>query len=73
MVTVFEPTGFAPEDRVAFDVLLELPPGAGREGRLQTQQSPDDALGPVRLRAGVLRAVPAASAGTARPARSPEL
>ncbi|MFD3732175.1 hypothetical protein [Streptomyces sp. NPDC058632] len=45
-VTVFDPTGFALEDHVALDVLLELADEAGIGDRVQVEHLPDDALNP---------------------------
>ncbi|NEW68838.1 ornithine cyclodeaminase family protein [Streptomyces rhizosphaericus] len=44
--TVFDSTGFALEDRVAFDVLLELAEEAGIGDRVQLEHLPEDALNP---------------------------
>ncbi|GHG16162.1 ornithine cyclodeaminase family protein [Streptomyces zaomyceticus] len=45
-ITVFDSTGFALEDHVAFDVLLELAAEAGLGDHLQIEQLPEDALNP---------------------------
>ncbi|WP_267132839.1 ornithine cyclodeaminase family protein [Streptomyces cyaneochromogenes] len=45
-VTVFDSTGFALEDHVAFDVLLELAEEAGLGDRVQLEHMPLDALNP---------------------------
>ncbi|RSS37487.1 ornithine cyclodeaminase family protein [Streptomyces sp. WAC08241] len=45
-ITVFDSTGFALEDHVAFDVLLELAAEAGLGEHLQIEQLPEDALNP---------------------------
>ncbi|WLW53489.1 ornithine cyclodeaminase family protein [Streptomyces sp. YU58] len=45
-MTVFDSTGFALEDHVALDVLLELAEEAGIGDRIQVEHLPDDALNP---------------------------
>ncbi|MCX5388490.1 hypothetical protein [Streptomyces sp. NBC_00094] len=45
-ITVFDSTGFALEDHVAFGVLLELAAEAGLGTHLQIEQLPEDALNP---------------------------
>ncbi|MCX4728651.1 hypothetical protein [Streptomyces sp. NBC_01306] len=45
-MTVFDSTGFALEDHVALDVLLELATEAGIGDRVQLEHLPDDALNP---------------------------
>ncbi|MEU2688781.1 hypothetical protein ACFV4E_26520 [Streptomyces hygroscopicus] len=45
-LTVFDSTGFALEDHVAFDVLLELAEEAGIGDRVQLEHLPQDALDP---------------------------
>nr|WP_161558709.1 ATP-binding cassette domain-containing protein [Streptomyces antimycoticus] len=45
-LTVFDSTGFALEDHIAFDVLLELAEEAGIGDRVQLEHLPEDALNP---------------------------
>ncbi|WP_164873455.1 hypothetical protein [Streptomyces sp. S063] len=45
-ITVFDSTGFALEDNVAFDVLLELAAEARLGDHLRIEQLPEDALNP---------------------------
>lgn len=45
-VTVFDSTGFALEDHVAFDVLLELVAETGLGDQVQLEHLPEDALNP---------------------------
>ncbi|WP_405681869.1 hypothetical protein [Streptomyces sp. NBC_00057] len=68
-ITVFDSTGFALEDHVAFDVLLELAAEAGLGDHFQIEQLPEDALNPYAF-AQVCRgpSPPPPSAGTARSA-----
>ncbi|MFE2181910.1 hypothetical protein [Streptomyces sp. NPDC059455] len=45
-LTVFDSTGFALEDHIAFDVILELAEAAGIGDRVQLEHLPEDALNP---------------------------
>ncbi|MGP3953443.1 ornithine cyclodeaminase family protein [Streptomyces sp. 7N604] len=45
-ITIFDSTGFALEDHVAFDVLLELAEEAGVGERVRLEHLPEDALNP---------------------------